>query len=301
VTRVLVTGASGFIGRHSLAPLIERGYEVHAVARGAVPAPSGLQIHACDLLDDRATAALIRAVAPSHLLHFAWYAMPGRFWTAPENLDWAAASLRLLRSFAEAGGRRAVLAGSCAEYDWSQPVLGEAATPLTPHTLYGAAKNAVRSCLEAAAEALGISWAWGRIFWVYGPHEPRGRLVSDVAAGLLSGARVNVSTGIQIRDFMHVEDVARAFVALLDSELRGPVNIATGLATPIRDLVARLGALTGAAERIDFGTRTLRPDEPLSLVGDATRLTAELGFAPRYDLERGLALTVDWWRQEGSG
>jgi nucleoside-diphosphate-sugar epimerase len=297
VKRVLVTGASGFIGRHSLPLLVERGYEVHAVGRGPVPAGPAITAHACDLLDDRAAAALVDAVRPSHLLHFAWYAVPGRFWSAPDNLDWVAASLRLLRAFAAAGGRRVAVAGSCAEYDWSHAVLSEAATPIAPRTLYGVAKNALRSCLEHG-DALGLSWAWGRVFFLYGPHEPAGRLVSDVAAGLLAGRRVAVSAGVQRRDFMHVEDVARAFVAALDSAFQGPINIASGRAVPVREVVERIGALTGRPDLIDFGARPTPGDEPAHLAAACDALTQTLAFQPRYDLASGLEQTLDWWQRQ---
>jgi nucleoside-diphosphate-sugar epimerase len=293
--RVLVTGASGFVGRHSLAFLIERGYEVHAVARGPVPAVPGIEAHAVDLRDDRAVDALCATLRPSHLLHFAWYAVPGRFWSAPENLDWAAASLRLFHAFAAAGGRRIVAAGSCAEYDWSHARLAEAGTPLAPRTLYGTAKDAVRACLARAAGELGLEWAWGRLFFLYGPHEPPGRLVSDLIAGLLAGRRVAVSEGRQQRDFMHVEDAARAFAALLDSAFQGPINVAAGTAVAVREVVARIGDLIGRADLIDFGARPTAADEPEQLVADVEALAREVGFVPRRELAGGLAHTMAWW------
>ncbi|MBI3514658.1 MAG: NAD(P)-dependent oxidoreductase [Proteobacteria bacterium] len=298
MTRALVTGASGFIGRHSLAALVERGYEVHAVARGAgtVPATVGVTAHACDLFDDRAMAALVERVHPTHLLHFAWYAVPGRFWTAPENLDWVAASLRLVRTFAAAGGRRVVIAGSCAEYDWSHATLSEIATPLAPRTLYGTAKDALRRCLEQAAPSLGLSWAWGRIFFVYGPHEPLGRLISSLLDDLLAGRRAAVTAGTQLRDFMHAEDVARAFVATLDSAVEGSLNIASGEAVAVREVVARLGTLTGRSTLIDFGARPTPADEPPCLAADIPTLLDTVGFTPRYGLANGLERTVEWWR-----
>jgi nucleoside-diphosphate-sugar epimerase len=297
VTRVLVTGAGGFIGRHSLPFLVARGHEVHAVARGAVPASAGVVAHACDLCDDRAASALLERVRPSHLLHFAWNAVPGQFWTSLENLDWVAASLRLVRTFARVGGRRVVIAGSCAEYAWSQPVLSESTTPLAPRTLYGAAKDALRRSLEPAMPALALSWAWGRIFFVYGPHEAPGRLVSGVLDDLVAGRRAAVSAGTQERDFMHVEDVARAFVETLDGPVEGALNIATGRAAPVRAVVERLGTLTGRGDLIDFGARPTPADEPPRLVADVGRLTAA-GFAPRYDLAEGLAHTVAWRRRQ---
>ena len=115
--RVLVTGASGFVGRSVLRPLRSRGFKVHGTARGGPPAEAeGCIWHRADLLDLQQRRALLRDVAPSHLLHLAWYAVPGRYWTAPENSLWLDASLDLIGL---SHGMRVVMAGTCAEYDWS--------------------------------------------------------------------------------------------------------------------------------------------------------------------------------------
>src|SRR5262249_40659641 len=99
--RILITGASGFVGRHCLRPLQERGYEIHAVHRS--PKQYGLNSsatwHQCDLLDRDATERTLKEVKPTHLLHLAWYAVPGRYWQATENITWLQCSLDLLRGF----------------------------------------------------------------------------------------------------------------------------------------------------------------------------------------------------------
>ena len=173
-------------------------------------------------------------VEPEVLLHLAWYVEPGRFWTAPENVRWVEASLALLRAFAGAGGRRAVVAGTSAEYDWHAvgARCNEQRTPLRPATLYGAAKHALHTVAAPYAEQAGFELAWGRIFFVYGPGEPEGRLVPSVGRALLAGRRVPTTRGDQVRDFMHVEDVAAAFAALADADATGAVNVASGDPVP---------------------------------------------------------------------
>ena len=296
--RVLVTGASGFIGRHVVPWLVSRGYEVHIVGRRPPleETPAGIVEHAVDLLAGGDVARVMAAVRPSHLLHLAWNATPGKFWTAIDNLDWVAASLRLYRSFAENGGQRAVFAGTCAEYDWGQDWLDEADTPLKPRTLYGTAKNTLRSLLAAADEQTGVSTAWGRIFFLYGPHEASSRLVPDVMVSLLQQRSPLCTEGWQERDFMHVDDVARAFAILLDSDRRGPVNIASGVCLPVRSVVATIGELAGRPDLLQFGSRPMPAGEPPRLAANTHILTEQLGFAPRYSLATGLAATLDWWR-----
>src|SRR5258706_8036510 len=149
MNRVLVTGASGFIGRASLQPLIRRGFEVHAVgfSRGQT-ADASIRWHQVDLLDQTAMSTLCEAVRPSHLLHFAWYAKPGKFWEALENFAWVNASLALLDAFRVVGGRRAVIAGTCAEYDWRYGCCVERVTPLVPTATYGTCKLALAGMAE---------------------------------------------------------------------------------------------------------------------------------------------------------
>ncbi len=319
--RVLVTGAAGFVGRHAVAALAARGFEIHAMGRTA---PDGAHaFHAADLLDPAQRRAAVQAAGASHLLHLAWITTPGRYWQAPDNLDWTAASIDLVQRFREAGGTRAVVAGTCAEYDWTEinrlpraepasPSLrprsegDEAAirmgqlfesAPCEPATLYGAAKDSLRRVLAAYAATADLSLAWGRLFYLYGPGETPGRLVGDAARALLAGERLATSEGRQRRDFLHVGDAGAAFAALLDSGVEGPVNIGSGDAVPVRTILEAIGTLTGRPDLIDFGARPLGPTEPACIEADIRRLANEVGFSPRYRLDQGLAATVTGWRE----
>ncbi|MBV9773458.1 MAG: NAD(P)-dependent oxidoreductase [Gemmatimonadetes bacterium] len=295
--RVLLTGATGFIGRHAVETLLARGYEVHAVASptGATPS-AGVTWHRGDLLDPGTAGRLAAEVRPSHLLHFAWYVEPGAFWTSPENLRWVGATLELLRAFRESGGARAVLAGTCAEYEWGHDVCTEGATPLAPATLYGACKHAVREAGSAYARQSGLSLAWGRIFLLYGPHEPPGRLVSSLATSLLKGEPAACSRGTQLRDLLHVQDVADAFVALLGSGVEGPVNVGSGTPVAVSEVAVELGRAAGRPELVRLGALPDRPGDPPRLCADVSRLRDATGWRPRYDLAAGLGHTVEWWR-----
>lgn len=297
--RVLLTGASGFIGRHATAPLLEKGYEVHAVSsRPVVAAGNAVHWHEADLLDESAVARLLAEVRPTHLLHFAWYVEAGKFWGSAQNYRWLEASLALLRNFGEHGGRRAVMAGTCAEYDWDYGFCSEAVTPLRPTTPYGSCKNALREALCAYGAGEGLSAAWGRIFFLYGPGEQRARLVPSVIRSLALGETARCTHGRQVRDFLHAADVASAFVALLDSAIEGPVNIASGAPVTLREVVLAAADCFGASGRVEFGALAASADEPPLLVADVRRLNGEVGWRPSIGLADGMRQVVGSWQEK---
>jgi nucleoside-diphosphate-sugar epimerase len=299
--RVLLTGASGFVGRHAVEHLRGRGFEVHAVSSRrppALPASDLADWHCADLLDPMAAQSLLKQVRPSHLLHLAWYAEHGKFWTSTENLRWVQASLRLLREFGEAGGRRAVMAGTCAEYDWSTGgPCSERLTPLAPSTLYGRCKHDLHSRAEEWCRRAGIQFAWGRIFFVHGPAEHPDRLVPSVARAVLAGQPAPCSHGRQLRDFLYSADVADAFAALLDSSVWGAVNVASGEPVSIREMVELVAMVAGDVSLVRLGALPARDGDPPELVADVRRLQGEVGWAPQLTLREGVEYSVEWWRR----
>ncbi len=289
--RIAITGASGFIGAHAVEAARVAGHEVHVLGRRKL-ARGDVAFHCCDLMDGPAVQRVLGTVRAEALVHLAWYAEPGKFWTAPENLDWLAASLTLARGFAQAGGARLVVAGSCAEYDWSSPLLDEATTPLRPSTLYGVTKAALFHALEAAAPVLGLSFGWGRIFVPYGPGDRPERLIGTLVAALVEGRHADFSAGTQQRDFIHAADVGAALIALLGSDVRGAVNIGSGEAIAVRSLIELAAGLAGGESSLRFGTRALADGDPPRLVAQILRLRDEVGFRPTFDRIGGLRDTL---------
>jgi nucleoside-diphosphate-sugar epimerase len=285
--RVLVTGATGFIGKHTLPHLAAAGYEVHAVgSRDA------------DLLNEQSRRELMSRVKPSHLLHLAWHVPPGKYWTSLENVRWLQASLDLLVAFAAEGGQRVVSAGTCAEYSWEgDGICREDETPLEPVSLYGVSKDALRRMQESLARQLGLSQAWGRIFFPYGRFEPEGRLVPSVIRSILAGEPARCSHGRQVRDFMYVDDAARAFVVLLDSSYEGAVNVGTGVPVTIAEVAQTAAKAAGAPHLLQIGALPARAGEPDRLVADVSRLQ-EIGFVSHWKLKSGIDATVSWWQKD---
>jgi nucleoside-diphosphate-sugar epimerase len=315
--RVLVSGAGGFIGRWSVPALLRLGYEVHAVLSGNasrdVPAQlEGAKIHFADLLNDSQVDELTSEVRPSHLLHFAWIATPGLYWNSAENFRWLAAGERLLRCFRAHGGSRVMMAGTCAEYDWSRvEVCDELSSPLAktkaaPPTdaadpndaasPYAACKIALQRILGDFGRREHVSTAWGRIFFQFGPHEHPDRLVPSVICNLLLNREAPCSHGRQIRSFLHVADVGEAFAAVLDSELEGPVNIGSDERIALADLVERIARQIGRPDLLRLGARPAPLQEPSLLVPAIHRLRDEAGWRPRFTLNEALSDTIAWWR-----
>jgi len=271
--------------------LADGGHDVVALSRSGALVPGAARSIACDLLDTRAVPEALKTADAEVLVHSAWEADTRARWHSLSNLDWMTATIALARTFSNLGGKRFVFVGSCAEYDWSQPLLCEDSTPLRPATLYGSAKAGTGIALSGAADALGISFAWARVFFCYGPGEPAGRLVHDLVDGIAAGRRVPCTNGLQERDFLHAADIGTALALLATGNVEGPVNIASGEGTAVKDLIAEVAAAAGDPSLVDLGALARPANDPARLIGDASRLRA-LGFRPRFDLREGIRDTV---------
>lgn len=298
MNKVLITGASGFIGRHCLPLLLEQGYEIHSISRHPLSSDPDIYWHQFDLLDRLNVAQVIAQIKPSHLLHLAWYAVPGKYWTALENFQWVQASLDLLQVFKEYGGKRVVMAGSCAEYDWQYGYCDESITPLNPQNPYSICKHSLALMLDTFCKQADISAAWGRIFWLYGQSESPNRLVSSVIKSLLNNTTAQCSAGNQIRDFLYVEDVADALVQILGANLTGAINVGSGIPISIRTLVEYIGTMLDRVDLLQFSPQNDCHREAPLVVANVQRLRSELLWTPKYSLQQGIELSIEFWKQE---
>jgi nucleoside-diphosphate-sugar epimerase len=305
---VLITGASGFIGRHCLSILAKSDSEVHATSRVQSGHTDDRTVwHQVDLLDPQQLTALIAKVRPSHLLHLAWYSDHSNLYSAPENVAWVRASLELLGLFVQQGGKRVVMTGTCAEYAEVEGLCSEETTALAPRSTYGVCKRSLGDLFQAYGGADSFTGAWARLFFLYGPGEHPDRLVASVVRSILSGQPALCSHGGQVRDYLYIEDAADALVRLLDSEFTGAVNVSSGKPISLREVILAAARQLDGEHLVKFGAVSPREYEPPQIVGDAQRLRDELGWSPRFELQSGMERTIRWWRevesrsQEGSG
>ena len=296
-TKVVVTGATGFLGRNVVALLDPSVYEVHAITRRHEPAADeGVAVswHQADVVVDPRLHGLLRDIRPEVLLHLAWLGGSGADrYASAENDLWADASLALIEEFGTAGGRRAVLAGSVVEWGSVAGTLRED-TPAVPTSAYGSAKLALAN---AALAHSAVKVAVGRVFFAYGPHEDPNRLVPAVVRALLRAEPIALSSGAQIRDFLHAQDVANAFLGLLEVQTTGFVNIGSGIGISVRAVAGEIGRQLGREDLLQFGARPDGPDQAPIWVADNTLLRCATGWAPRFDLRTGLADCIQWWRE----
>lgn len=298
--KVLLTGATGFIGRHAIQPLVERGYDVHCTYRTKKPDlvsdEDHVTWHSTDLLNKDEIKDLFDSLSPTYLLHLAWDVTPGIYLESINNFMWLVSSLNLLNEFAESGGTRAVCAGTCYEYDVRYGYCIENLTPTVPFTYYGTCKCQLEAIAEKYANIKGFDFAWARIFHPFGPYEYPTRLVPSVIQSLLKGEKAQCTHGNQIRDFLHVADVADAFAAILDSEVTGIINIGSGKPVSIKELVIQIAKELEKEGDIQLGALPTRENDPPFIVANTSRLQKEVRWCQKYSLEEGIIDTISWWK-----
>ena len=295
--RVLVTGATGFLGPHAVSALKSAGHDVIALARTGAKSPAQ-EFLAVDLLAPGAVAYVADRAKADALLHLAWTTSHGIYWNDPANMSWLAASLELVATLTEHGTRRICVAGTCFEYDW--PVDGncdEFDTSVVSHTLYDTTKDACRRVLTCLATEKRLSFAWARLFHLYGPAEHPDRLVSSICRSLVRGQTAPCSSGMMLRDFMDVRDAGAALAAITVSDVVGPVNVGSGEITRVRDIAAALGELAGRSELIQVGALPDRPNDPPRITANTQRLSHEVGYLTSRSLKTGLTDALTFWKE----
>lgn len=294
--RILITGASGFIGRHCLPGILRNFDSVHCVSRSISKndCPSALW-YECDLLNPAEVKELIYHIKPTHLLHLAWTTAPGNFWHDPDNRTWLAASKELIRFFSECGGRRLVIAGTCAEYEWNESFLMESAVP-HPLSLYGECKNELRVFCENFASRKSLAMAWARMFFIFGPYENGSKLVPSTIISLLREESARTASGELRRDYLYVKDAASALTRIMLSDFDGTVNVCSGRALSIREIVSEIAQVVGRSDLLEIGALPARPGDPGIVCGSSRVLNDEIEFSPKYSFREAIAETVEWWR-----
>ena len=290
--RVLVTGASGFIGAHLCRALVQRGAEIHATSRGPRPAQPGFHWYEADLTDIEASRALLRSVKPDVIFHLAGRvtAAPALDLVLPTFRSLLGGAVNLLVAATEMGCRRFILPGSLNEPAASarEPI---ASSP------YAAAKWAASAYGRMFHCVFGAPVVVARLFMTYGPGQHASKVVPYVTRCLLRGEPPLLASGRWRADWIYIDDAVDGLLALAHTrDLEGrTVELGSGRLVSVRAIVQRVAHLVGTGITPVFGGRPERPHEPVRRAHTAAT-RARLGWTPRIALEQGLAETVDWYR-----
>jgi nucleoside-diphosphate-sugar epimerase len=288
IKRVLVTGGTGFIGRHAVRLLKEKNYDVVVMSSRV---NTSKDHYLSDILNRASVNKMIKDLKPSHLLHLAWNVQDGYLENA-QNMGWVIASLNLLNAFAENGGERVVFAGTCFEYDLSYGFLTEDRTPLDYNSFYGCAKANLYRLASHYCKNVGVAFCNGRIFFPFGDGDKEKKLVPSVIKSMRRGEQPALKTPESICDYIYVGDVARALIAILESDVEGAVNIATGKGIRVQDIVRKIADLLGF-DLLESQNTTVPYNPPI--IADVRRLEREVKLRIPDSLDEGLEKTVRWW------
>jgi len=283
--KVLLTGATGLIGKYAIQPLLDAGFEVFAISTKEKEDKNINWVKA-NLLDFSDIKKVFEEVQPQYLLHFAWDTTPGSYLGSNLNFNWLQSSLKILEQFNLHGGKRAVFAGTCFEYDFEIPEPLKENSLLKPTFVYSKCKNELNKLATAFCKKNNISFGWGRIFYVYGEGEHEKRLIPHVINTLKQDKEFSTSAGELVKDYMFAGDIAGAFVKFLDTDVEGCVNICTGIPLKIKEIVSLIAKKLGKENLIKFEEDY--SNQPPVIVGDNSRMTKEVRYQCKYTLDKGL-------------
>ena len=269
---VLLTGATGFVGRQVLRALIERTCNVRVVFRDGKRSPFARSptieslISSPDIFAESAAWWADTCRDVDTVIHVAWYAEPGQYLQSPKNQECLAGTLRLAQGAAQAKVRRFVGIGTCFEYDFSAGHLS-VETALRPSTPYAEAKTAAFTVLSRSLPKQGVEFAWCRLFYLYGEGEDPRRLVPYLRSKLSAGEPAELTSGRQICDYLDVGEAGRLIADTALGAVQGPVNICSGAAVTIRALAERIADEYGRRDLLRFGARPDNLVDPPVVVG----------------------------------
>lgn len=279
--KVLLTGASGFVGQHLVAALLARGCQVRAVARREEPARAlpwfdqvefvGADIHS----PDTDVAALCDGV--DALVHLAWPGLPNYqgLFHFERNLM---ADYAFIKRAVEAGVGQVQVTGTCFEYGLQSGPLDEA-VECRPANAYGLAKHSLHLFLASLRQQLPFALQWARLFYLHGAGQNPNSLLAALDRAIDAGqAHFDMSGGEQLRDFLPIETAAAYLADLLQQrDFSGVVNVCSGRPISVRSLVERHCAARDSRIALNLGHYPYPTHEPMAFWGDARLLRALLG------------------------
>lgn len=280
---IVLTGATGFVGRQIHQSLMRAGHTVIPVLRTGADVPDnvrdqGTVLRSADIFAETSDWWAERLAGVDAVIHSAWYVQPGKYLDSPLNLDCVAGTLALAQGAAQAGIRHFIGIGTCMEYRLPSAYL-TVDSPLEPATLYAAAKLSVYHLLSQFYAKTDVTFSWCRLFYLYGEGEYPARLVPYIRERLERGETARLSAGTQLRDFLDVRDAGAMIARVIETGQAGAINVCSGVPTTIRQLAERIADEYGRRDLLEFGTAAIHPSDPAAVVGVCNALSVERGSA----------------------
>lgn len=298
--RVLVTGATGFVGAYIARDLLARGHDVHCLVRPAYRSwrldGSDARLHVVDMLDRPALDDLLASIRPHWVLHLAAY---GAYASQADvtlcvrtNVE---AAINLMESAASSGVERFINTGSSSEYGFQDHAPSED-EPVEPNSLYAVTKAAATFYAQHLAALGSLHATTLRLYSVYGPYEEPTRLIPRLALAGLQGTYPPLVSPDIARDFVYVDDVARAYVLALEADIpAGRVyNIGTGTQTSLAQAVEVSRSLFGIAAPPAWGSMAERKWDTTTWIANVERAQRELAWFAATSFEEGFRRTAEW-------
>lgn len=302
MARVLVTGAAGFVGTNLVRTLLAAGDEVHVLLRAGgrrdrlTDIVDRLVIHEADIADRVAVGKAVAVADPARVFHLAQYGgNRGEADPAEVRRVVIDGTSALYEACAKLGALEAIVhAGSSSEYGTKTEPMQETTLP-EPNSFYGLAKLWATLYGEHLRREQHLPITTLRLFSVYGPYEAKARLVPAVILALMDGKTPTLANPKTGRDFVHVDDVVRAFMMAVGKP-KGIYNIGTGVQTTLKDAVDAIQQALGSTTELTWGVDQGRAFDTVRWVGDPSRAKNVLGWEPTLALSEGIGQTVDWFR-----
>ncbi len=293
---ILVTGASGFLGKHLVEELSKcKEYNVVAVVSGRriVKFPQCVKTVACNLLKEQERETLITDIKPEIICHLAWGQDNADFRNSVCNLEWLEASISILRNFVKSGGQVFYFAGTSSEYDYNDGKAHEN-VKLSQMSMYGECKKSFSSIMSNYCERNGVRYIDARYFTIYGEGDPhKFGAIPETIKKLINNENVICKAPNTIRDYIYVKDAVYATSSIINSSFCGSINIGSGIPHTMKEVFTLIAKELGKEHLLGFENQDICD---LILVADVSKLN---NYKHKFiDFELGIKNTIDWWKRE---